>query len=196
MTTTTPRNSDNEKTVDVTAAVPITITIDPTELLKASNIVTGYDEDGGPVYSSDTANAIVEAIARRAVTRDNVSTWAVSESVKKAIDARIAVLVDEALTARWTPTTRYGQPTGAETSLEDEIRRELKRWLTHQPSNDRYDRDKTPCLQTYLAATVDSVAKKDMDEALKSARQEVTLRLKDQAASALADTIQRIARGL
>lgn len=181
---------------EVPAALNVTLQIPMDQLLRA------YTERPGPYRGGDDDEGpppiVLDMIGERAAQilaneqRAEVRKMA-RERLRSAVEAQITAAVQETLASPIQRTDEFGAKRGEPTTLHALVMDETKKWLTKETGD--YNRRQT-MLQKYVGAEVDKAIKADLDEALKQARAEVTARLKAQAAAAIADTIQRVGRGL
>lgn len=159
--TTEPTSTARE---DIPAALDVTLSIPMDQLLGS------YTQRPGR-YTSDPDDYQEEP---------PVVLDAIGERVAQMLLARFEADARKAAKAK-------GEKVGDPTTVRALAIKTANEWL-NEPT-DRYNRDKGTRGQQYIAAAVDKALKEDLDGALKAARAEITQRLKDKAAEAIAATV-------
>lgn len=180
------------------AAVPATL--DVTLQVPLDQLLASYTERVAPYRGGDDDDPepprVLDAIGERVAQiladgqRKEVQSF-VRETMAATIKAQVDTVVRDAMTTPVQRTNEYGQPKGAPTTLAELVVAEVHDWLTKEVGD--YNRRQTN-LAKFVAAEVDKAIKEDLAGALKTARGEVTQRLRDKAAEALAATVASMAR--
>lgn len=179
---------------------PITLTLD----LNIDQFLRrhlGYDEEGEENSAQMTMeDVVIDAAARNltaaAVAQVAKDEWAGFKGRIKAIRdeeiaARLVPLIDEAMTAPIQRTNGYGEPSGAGTTLRDEIVKQATDYL-NKPG-DGYSRDKGTFVQQFIRAEVAKAVQAELKDALDAAKAEVAAAVKSNAASMIQQTISQLA---
>lgn len=161
---------------------------------------TGYDADGEPTSEPQTIETVIldraaELVAQQAVNAekqgyDSLRTR-VGRITNEQILSRVVPLVDEAMATPFRRTNSYGEPTGPETTLRDEVVRVAQEYLTKP--GDAYNRDKGTAVQQFIAGEVKKAIDAELKEALTAAKAEVAAAVKSHAATMLQKTITDMA---
>lgn len=188
----TPNTPDVAANESIPAALDVTLTIPMDQLLGA------YTQRPGRYYSSDpddyqeeppvVLDAIGERVAQMLLARfESDARKAAKARIDALIQERMVAIVDEALNGEVQRTNEWGEKVGTPTTVRALAVKTANEWL-NEPA-DRYNRDKGTRGQKYIAEAVDRALKEDLDGALKAARAEITQRLRDKAAEAIAATV-------
>lgn len=174
----------------------ITVQLDLDELLAGYRRVGPDGEESGPVSMTD---AIVSDAARQLVerlVRDTDRYGALLAQVNAARDAaimeRLLPLIDVALSRAIQPTNGYGQPVGEPTTLTDVIVQKATKALTEKRSKG-YGKPETTLVDEILDESMRRTIGSELREAIQEARAQVHAAVREQGATVIAETIERMA---
>lgn len=175
---------------------PVTITIQ-LDIDKHLVAYRGYDRDGEPIAEPQTIEEVILDLAAMQVANriDKESSKDLATRVRSIRDeeirARVTPEIEAALTTPFRRTNSYGEPSGAETTLRDEIVRVATDYLS-KPS-DSYHRDRGTVVQAFVAAEVKKAVDKELKGALDEAKAAVREAVTGQAAALITQTITNLA---
>lgn len=175
----------------IPAALDVTLSIPMDQLLGAYTQRPGRYSSDPDDYQEEppvVLDAIGERVAQLLLARFEADA---RKAAKVKIDAlvqeRMLAVVDEALNGDIQRTNEWGEKVGTPTTVRALAIKTANDWLSEPV--DRFNHGKGTRGQQYIAAAVDKALKEDLDDALKAARAEITQRLRDKAAEAIAATV-------
>jgi hypothetical protein len=171
------------------ATIPVTVNINVRDLLNAGT-GRGYDYDSGQEYSTGNLSRDVTKMVAGIIARE--LSPQIRDSIRAEIDTQVGTAITAALDGEFQPTDTYGSPRGEKTTLRAEVVKTAQEWLAKPVKNGSYNSSKTN-LDQYLTETVDRAIRKELDAAVKDAKEQVLGRVKDQAAEVIAKTVTGLA---
>jgi hypothetical protein len=184
MTDQTPTTEQIPAALDVTLSIPM------------AQLLGSYTQRPGP-YSSDpddyqeeppvVLDAIGERVAQMLLARFEADARkAVQSKLDAALRDRIDAIVTEALEGEFQPLNHYGEKSGSPTTVRGMAVKMASEWFEKEIGD--YNRRQKQG-HKYIEQAVDKAMKEDLDAALRAARVQVTKRLQEKAAEAIAATI-------
>lgn len=158
----------------------------------------GMGRDGEEIVAPQTIEEII--IERAAlgllqqVAGDRDSLTPLRERVRRITDdeirERVAPQIETALAHPFRRSNAYGEPTGAETTLREEVVRVATEYLS-KPTG-RYDKQQT-AVESFIAGEVKKAVDAELKDALKAAKAEVAAAVTAQASALITKTITDLA---
>lgn len=170
--------------------IELTFSLDIDQYLVRFN---GYDQDGEEVVEPQTLeDVLLERAAAMLSTR-------VAKDVTKELSTRLRQITDEAIRTQVVPivektlatpfrrSNAYGEPSGPETTMRDEIVRVATEYLTKPADN--YHSERGTAVQAFIKAEVEKAMKAELKAALDEAKTQVRTAVTEQAASLITQTL-------
>ena len=159
----------------------------------------GYNQDGEEVVEPQTVEDIVLDLAAQRVAAQVEKDVKVElaqrlrDLTDTEIRERVQPLIVEAMARPFRRSNPYGEATGPETTLREEITRVALDQLT-KPTRDRYGSDSTTFVQSFIKEAVQKELKAELKVALDDAKAQVRAAVTTQAAEMIQQTIASLAR--
>jgi hypothetical protein len=178
---------------EIPANIDVTLTVPLDALLGAYTERVGR-YTGDPDDYQDPPAIVLDAIGERVAQMlfDKIGADA-RESVRTRLNAtivsRIEAIVDAALDGEFQPVNPYGEKSGKPTTVRGLVIKLTEEWFNKKTGDYR---EQVTNGEKFIRAAVEKVIKEDLEAALGGARAQVTQRLKDRAAEAMAATIAKM----
>lgn len=104
-------------------------------------------------------------------------------------------LIEEALTQAVQPTDGFGTPKGPAKTLREVLVEHATAELRQKRDRGGIGRKQQTLVEEFVAQEVDSVLRRELQEAVKEAKAEVLVAVREQAATVISETIERVAAG-
>ncbi len=154
--------------------------------MKLVHVDLDIDEEG---VTTQVARMLLE----RLTTRDNAYLSLdelVSQITEDEIRSRVIPLIEIALMEPRQPTDQWGNVKGEPLTMAEHINTVIHEFLTKESGD--YNRRET-AVKKFIREEVEKAVKADLTTSMNAAREQVQAAVKEQAATILAQTIERMA---